>query len=84
MGFIEDILKSFGEDFTYGKGINCTLTANAGYFENVSGVVKYTSEEIVLSFKGGLITISGKNLAIKKYCEGDVAVCGQITALKKE
>lgn len=84
MGFIDDIIKSFSEDFTFGKGFYCTLTENSGYFENVSHIVSYSEEEIVLSFKSGTLTITGRGLYIKKYCEGDVAICGKITGLKRE
>ena len=84
MGFIDDIIKSFGEDFTYGKGFKCTLTDGAGYFENVAGIIEYTSDEIIISYKSGKITVNGSGLYIKKYCEGDIVVCGKITALKRD
>lgn len=84
MSFIEDIKGSFGEDFLAGKNFRCTLFSDAGYFENVSSILSFSEEEIILSLKGGRLTVRGKNLFIKKYCGGDVAVCGKITELKRE
>lgn len=84
MGFIDDIARTFGGDFSFGNGFCCTLSDSAGYFEKVSAIISYSEEEVVLSLKGGTLTVSGKGLYIKKYCEGDVAVCGKITGLKRE
>ena len=84
MGFIDDIIKTFKEDFSFGKEFRCTLTGEAGYFENVNSIVSYNEEEIVLSLKDSVLTVSGRNLYVKKYCEGDVAICGKITGIKRE
>ena len=84
MGFIDDIKNTLTEDLSFGKEFRCTLTANAGYFENVSHIVSYSEDQIVLAFKGAVVTVSGRNLYIKKYCEGDAAICGKIIGLKRE
>ena len=84
MSFIDDIKGSIGEDFLFGKNFRCTLFAESGYFENVSAVLSFSESEIVLALKGGKLILKGKNLYIKKYCGGDVAVCGKITELKRE
>lgn len=84
MGFIDDISRTLKEDFSCGKEFRCTITGGAGYFENVSRIESYSEDEIVLSFKDSKLTITGRGLYIKKYCEGDVAVCGKITGIKRE
>ena len=84
MGFLDDIFNSIGENYSAGNDFKCTLFANAGYFENITEIVSYGEKEIILRVKAGRITVSGERLYIKKYCGGDVAVCGGITALKRE
>lgn len=55
----------------------------AGYFENIKSIVSYTEEEIVLALSNGCLKISGKNLYIKKYCMGDVVICGKIKKVER-
>ena len=56
---------------------------SAGYFENVKGIKSYSEEEIVLSIKGGGLIIRGEKLFVKKYCAGDVAICGKIKGIER-
>ena len=84
MSFIDDIARSIGENFSVGGDFKCTLFSNAGYFENIAEIISYGEKEIVLKIKSGRITVNGERLYVKKYCGGDVAVCGKITALKRE
>ncbi|MDY6367482.1 MAG: YabP/YqfC family sporulation protein [Clostridia bacterium] len=84
MSFIDDIKNTFGDEFLLGKNFRCTLFSDAGYFENVCSIAGFSEEEIILSLKGGRLTVKGKNLYIKKYCGGDVAICGKITELKRD
>ena len=56
---------------------------SAGYFENIKSIVSFSNEQIVLAIKNGTLKICGKNLYIKKYCSGDVVVCGKIKSLEK-
>ena len=53
------------------------------YFENVASIVSYTKEQIVLGLKKGALKIEGKELCIKKYCGGDVVVCGEIKKIER-
>ena len=54
----------------------------AVYVENVKTIASYHSEEILLCIKGGGLLIRGKNLYVKKFCAGDVAVCGKICSVE--
>ena len=56
----------------------------AGYFENVKSIVHYSPEEICLCLKKGVLKIQGAGLYIKKYCSGDIVVCGKIKALIRD
>ena len=56
---------------------------SAGYFENVKSIVSYEKEQVVLSLKNGGLKVSGKDLYIKKYCLGDVVVCGKILSVER-
>ena len=82
MAFIENIFDSLG--FENANAFKVTLLGNCGgYFENVSDIRSYSSEEIVLAFKKCILTVTGENLTVKKYCMGDVAVCGKITKITR-
>ncbi len=85
MGFIEEIKKCFScaempKEPIYRAVI---FGDSAGYFENVCAVAHYQSEEIALSLKRGGIVIKGEKLYIKKYCGGDVVVCGKIQSIER-
>ena len=86
MGFIDDVLSSLGLDGLLEGAKPKTLLVGfeAGYIQGVKSILKYDGEEISLSVKGGRVTISGSNLYVKKFCEGDVVICGKITSLKKD
>ena len=80
MSFIENIVASLGLDVNlcpmpYRIVI---LGGTAGYFENIKGIKSYSKTEIILYLKKGTITVVGEDLYIKKYCEGDVLIGGNI------
>ena len=55
----------------------------AGYFENVKNIVSFSDCEIILSLSNGGLKIAGEKLYIKKYCLGDVAICGKIKTIER-
>lgn len=83
MGFIENILESLGLSEEVNEQLSkITLIGDvAGYFECVKSIKKYSKEEIIISLKKETITVTGEELSIKKYCEGDLAVCGKIKSI---
>lgn len=85
MGFIDEILKSVGvENFPAQPCYKIMIFGeSAGFFENVTGIRYYDEEEISLLVKNGEIIVRGEKLYIKKYCAGDVVICGKITSLEK-
>ena len=86
MSFFDNIAESLGLDngTPIGQFLKVTLIGDKGghfcsaYIENVRSVKSYTPQEIVVCVKGGVISIHGENMYIKKYCQGDLAICGKI------
>lgn len=56
---------------------------NAAYFENVSGISCYSSEQITLNLRRGGLKITGEELYIKKFCMGDIIICGKIRTIER-
>ncbi len=85
MGLIDEINNSFCQnELPSCPSFRAVLIGDsAGYFEMVKNIVSFNSEEIVLAVKNGAIKILGKGLYIKKYCLGDVVVCGKIKSIEK-
>lgn len=85
MNFLENIAEILGVKELIARPVyRATIIGDeAGYFENVLEIKSYSEEEIILSLKKGGIKILGEKLYVKKYCEGDVAVCGKIKSLER-
>ena len=49
-----------------------------GYFEGVKSVADFTADRVVLCFPRKTVEILGVGLSIKKYCDGDLQLCGRI------
>lgn len=86
MNFIENLKEIMGaNEIMEGGAVKFTVVIEkGGYFENVKGVLSYSDDLIVLKIKGGKISVKGENLFIKKYCEGDLSICGKITSVEKD
>jgi sporulation protein YqfC len=86
MGFFDSLVNNFRSFGVYPekKGRILLIGEDSGYFENVKSIKSYTETEIVLSVKSGLIVVSGENLYVKKFCQGDVAICGKIVCIKRQ
>ena len=85
MSFIDNIKDCFCQNEL---PTDCSFRAvlfgeSAGYFENIKSIVSYEKEQVVLSLKNGGIKVSGKDLYIKKYCIGDVVICGKILSVER-
>ena len=85
MGFIEDIKNCFSSSelpiepvFRAVMFGDCAL-----YLENVRSIIKYTTEEISVSLKKGGLNVNGSGLYVKKYCAGDLVVCGNIKSIER-
>ena len=63
--------------------VRCTMVPNGGgYFEGVKAVGDFSPERIVVCFPRVAVEAEGRNLSIKKYCDGDLHVGGQLLSLR--
>ena len=85
MGFIDNIKECLGgEEFFNNLSFRAVLFGDSAvYLENVTSIISYEKEQVLLSIRKGQISIKGIDLYIKKYCMGDVVVCGKITAIER-
>lgn len=58
------------------------VPCGGGYFEGVKSVTEFSDEKITLAFPRKIVEIEGKELCIKKYCDGDLQVFGEIYSLR--
>ncbi len=84
MSFFDSIKENFSDLFIDAPSYRAVLFGDdAIYLENVRAIVGYSSEEVKLSLKKGGLAIKGENLYLKKYCDGDLAVCGKIASIER-
>ncbi len=79
MRLYDEIFKSVeGEAFA-----RCVFSPRGGgYFEGVKALEEFSLEKIVLYFPKERVEVTGENLSIGKYCEGDLRVDGKIHSLR--
>lgn len=83
MGFIKEIAGIFGGENVVPTFRVMLLGEKAAYVEGVKSIKSYSQDKIELFIGKGELKITGEGLYIKKYCAGDLAVCGKIKAIEK-
>ena len=84
MSFFESVKEMIGLEHLPTPVFRATIIGDvAGFFEGVVDVHDFSDEKIVLRLKKGGFVINGKNLYVKKYCAGDLVVCGKITSTQR-
>lgn len=84
MGFIDNIRESLTEVLGVEPTFRaCLFGENALYLENIVGIKHFSNDEILVYLKKGELKIKGSSLYIKKYCEGDLVICGKVLGLEK-
>ena len=64
-------------------GVRCVFVpAGGGYFEGVKAVGEFSPEKIVLCFPKDTVEVTGENFVIKKYCDGDLELSGNIFCMR--
>ena len=53
------------------------------HLENVNSIVSLEQDQITVRLSKGGVTIKGKDLYVKKYCEGDLVICGKIVLVER-
>ena len=79
-------MRLYDEIFKNTEGValsRCIVVpCGGGYFEGVKAVGDFSPERIVLYFPKESVEVTGIALAIKKYCEGDLHLTGEIHTLR--
>ena len=71
------------KDTEGGAVSRCTVVpCGGGYFEGVKAVGDFSPERIVVYFPKASVLAEGKGLVIKKYCDGDLQLSGEILSLQ--
>ena len=83
MSFIDEVKNCFTPDeISTPPTFRAVLFGDrAVYLENVKRLISYDVQEIVLGVKKGVVKVQGKDLYVKKFCDGDVVICGKISAV---
>ena len=86
MSFIDNIKSCFSEsELLSSSSFRAVLFGdNAMYLECVKAINRYSPEEIAIFLKKGQIIIRGEGLYVKKYCGGDLVVCGKIKSVERD
>lgn len=75
-------MRLYNEIFKSAEGLAfqkyTVVIGGGGYFEGVKSVGDFSSEQVVLFFPNQSLQIDGKRLNIKKYCDGDLELSGEI------
>lgn len=78
-------MRLYDEIFKNADGMafaRCTVVPNGGgYFEGVRSIGDFSSERIVVCFAKQTVEVTGKDLSIKKYYDGDLQLSGKITGV---
>ncbi len=81
MRLYEEISKLLdGEAFALSRCLLIPL--GCGYFQGVKAVGDFSGEKIELYFSSAKLCVEGRDLIIKKYCDGDLILSGKILSVK--
>lgn len=83
MSFIDEVLSVFGGESVSPAFRVMLLGDGAAYVEGIKSIKSYSQDKIEIFIGKGEITVKGEGLFIKKYCAGDLAVCGKIKSIEK-
>lgn len=61
----------------------CVADGCGGYFQNIKSVAAMSKSQITLISRSGTFGVEGRGLIIKKYCDGDMLIEGNITKIEK-
>lgn len=83
MSFIDEITRVLGGEETSPAFRVMLLGESAAYVEGVRAIKSYSQDKIELFIRKGEIKLTGEELVVKKFCAGDLAVCGKIKSIEK-
>ena len=85
MKLFDEIMRRLGadEELVFNGVKYVVFDGRCGYFENVKGIGDFSGEAVEILLKKGKLLVSGKNLYIRCFVEGDLAVYGQIESVAR-
>lgn len=86
MGLIEGIKECFSEAGIIAEPLFRAVLfgEDALYLEGVRSIKSYSENKVELRLGKGGLTVLGEGLFIKKYCAGDLAVCGKVRSVTRD
>lgn len=60
------------------------IPSYGGYFKAIKRVVEYAPQKVTLGLKKGVLVVTGENLRIDKFFEGDLSLLGDIRGIALE
>lgn len=84
MSFFESVKEIISLENLPAPTFRATLIGdNAISLEGVLDVVDFSSESVTVRLKKGGLIIKGVDLYVKKYCAGDLIICGKIISVER-
>ncbi len=77
---ILDLLNPFKVPYSFRYTV---VDGFGGYFENVLKIGEISTYSVTLLVKRGIFKVSGEDLKIIKYCDGDLAIGGNIFMVER-
>lgn len=86
MKLFDEIMSRLGveEELVFGGVKYVVFDGRCAYFENVKGIGDFSSNEVQILLKKGILKVTGNNLYIRRFIEGDLAVYGEILKVERE
>ena len=85
MNLFNEIIGRLGadEELAFGGVKYVIFDGRCGYFENVKGIGDFSDTLVEILLKKGKLRVEGKNLYIRRFVEGDLAVYGDISLVAR-
>ena len=85
MSFLKEVKKKFFGEELVSSPYRIELIGDVGcYIEGALMLIKFSTQNIELKVKRGILSIDGENLLIKKYFEKDFVISVKITSIRQE
>ena len=81
MEFLHEVLSAAGADMLYAITI---VPGFGGYFRGVKGVNEYSGQKILLAVGKLTVAVTGEDLGIGRFYEGDLFVSGRVRGIDIE
>ena len=85
MGLMQNLAAACGVDCDAApQEYRVTLFGKTGgYFEGIKSIVSFADDCVTFALHRGALHVYGQGLSLGKYCDGDVAVVGDIQRVER-